>query len=341
MFPMYIKLTFIEGFKGIVQRELRQYSDVHVIKEDEESFHIEFFPNFKVLENLKSVLKISIVKEGKNLNPTYISNHKSILGELIEITLKDNKNNFKTFKLSCAGSDSSEVIEIRKYIQETYKLAEDENADLKINISKNDEIWEVGAQLTARPLSLRDYKVENIKGGMNPTIAYAVNTLCSLDSAKSYLNIFSGSATLLIEAGLLNPKLKFLGFDKDKKSNSLAIQNITKAGLIRSIQIKTADIFEKPDFGKFDVITSDLPFGMLVSKDDDLEKVYQAFVEYCENALNPGGKLVVYTSEHELLKKVLLASKFTITNTLKIKFLTSVNAYLTLKIFVCKIKEPA
>lgn len=57
----------------------------------------------------------------------------------------------------------------------------------------------MGAQITPRPLSLRDYKVEHMSGAMDPTIAYAVNSLASLEGAKSYLNVFSGSGTLLVK----------------------------------------------------------------------------------------------------------------------------------------------
>jgi tRNA G10 N-methylase Trm11 len=332
-----IKLTFIQGLKDIVLKEITNYPDLHLIKEEVGEFYFDFFPNFKILENLKSVVKIHIVKQGKNLNPFYISNHKSIIGNLIETTLQSD-HTFRTFKLVCAGSDSKEASEIREYISKTYKLAEVEDADLKIHIIKDDILWEVGVQITPRPLSLRDYKVENIKGGLNPTIAYAMNTLCDLQLAKSYLNIFSGSATLLIEAGKLNPKLKLVGFDIDNKTISLAIQNIKKAGMIKSIELKAIDIFTKPDLGKFDVITSDLPFGMLVSKNEDLEKLYQCFIDYSEQTLNQNGVFIVYTSEHETLLKVLKKSNFAIISTLQLKFLTSVNAYLTPKIFVCKFR---
>ncbi|MES2224818.1 MAG: methyltransferase [Patescibacteria group bacterium] len=218
-----------------------------------------------------------------------------------------------------------------------YETSKDE-ADLELFIGKSDGIWEAGVRLTSRPLTLRDYKVENIKGGLNPTIAYAMNSLCDLDSATSYLNVFSGSATLLIEAGLANKNLRLIGFDSNGKSSALAVKNIKKAGLIKAIQLKTADIFNKPDLGKFDVIASDLPFGMQVSKDEDLGKLYRCFVEYCEDFLNQDGTMVVYTTEHKLLQPMLEGSKFSIITTLDLKVSTVVGAYIHPKIFVCKFK---
>jgi tRNA (guanine6-N2)-methyltransferase len=332
-----IKLAFITGLREVVLDEINQYQNLQIIGEGQDSLYLDFIQDLAVIKNLRSVARAYIVLRNSKYNPIYIYNHKSILGNLIEIVINGNK--FKTFKITCAGSDSPEVNNIAEYVQKTYGLTEKEEADMKIHIIKLDEIWEIGIQITPRPLSARNYKVKNMSGAMDSTIAYAVNSLCKLENANSYLNIFSGSATLLIEAGQCCPNLKQLvGFDNNKKHISLAIQNIKKAGLIKKIQLKEKDIFDKPDLGKFDVITSDLPFGMSISKNEDLERLYLCFIEYCQEILNHEGKLVVYTSEYEIFKKTILESKFEIVETLDLKFMTSVNAYLRPKIFVCRLK---
>ena len=336
-----IKLDFIPGLREIVLNEISQYANLRVIKEKEEdSLYLDFVQDFTEIKHLRSVSRAYIIVQNSKYNPPYISNHKSILGDPIEIIIDENKDKFKTFEIICAGSNSPKIRNIAEYIQRTYKLTEKEDGDIKIHIVKSDEIWEVGIQITPKPLSFRDYKIKNMSGAMNPTIAYAMNSLCELENANSYLNIFSGSATLLIEAGQCYPNLKqLIGFDNDKKHISLAIQNIKKAGLIKKIQLKERNIFDKPGLDKFDVITSDLPFGMCISKNEDLENLYRCFVEYCQETLNRGGKLVIYTSEHEILKKIILESKFKIVKTLELKFITSVNAYLRPKIFVCRLKQ--
>jgi len=334
-----IKLAFISGLREIVLNEISQYVNLRVIKEEADWLYLDFIQNFSELKRLRSVLRIYITTQNSKYNPLYISNHKSILGNLIEIVINGNQNIFKTFKITCAGSNSPKVRSIAKYIQETYGLFEREEADMKIHIIKLNDIWEIGIQITARPLFLRDYKTGNMSGAMNPTIAYAVNSLCKLEKANSYLNIFSGSATLLIEAGQCYPNLKQLvGFDNDQSHISLAVQNIKKAGLIKKVQLYKEDIFDEPDLGRFDVTTSDLPFGMSISKNEDLEKLYQYFIEYCQKALRQEGKLVIYTSRHEILKKIISESQFKIIKTLKLKFITSANMYLYPKIFVCKLK---
>ncbi|OHB14606.1 MAG: hypothetical protein A2431_04110 [Candidatus Zambryskibacteria bacterium RIFOXYC1_FULL_39_10] len=335
-----IKLSFITGLREVVLGEISKYQDIHIIREDVNSLYLDFIQDFTLIRHMGSVARAYVVIQDSKYNPLYISNHKSILSNPIEIVLNGNEGRFKSFKITCAGSDSFEVRSIAKYIQETYELTEKEEADMKIHIIKLDEIWEMGIQITPRPLSVRDYKVRNMSGAMDPTIAYAVNSFCELKKAKSYLNIFSGSATLLIEAAQSYPNIEHLiGFDNDKKHLSLAVQNIKKAGLIKKIQLKEENIFDKPNLGTFDAITSDLPFGMSVSKGEDLKRLYKCFIEYCENVLNEEGRLVVYTSEYEILEEIISKSRFDILKTLELKLMTSVNAYLRPKIFVCKLKR--
>lgn len=334
--PLLLKMTFIPGLKSIVLDEISKYPEFKTIEVGEDKIYLDFVPNLKNAILLKSVLNVYIVKRAEKYNPYFISNHKSILGDLIDIVLE--KDKFKTFKLRCAGSDSKEVIEIQNYIKNTYKLNNAEDADMEIHINKPDLLWEIGVRITKRPLSLRDYRVANIKGGLNPTVAYAMNTFCNLNSSTSYLNVFSGSGTLLIEAGLVKSDLKLVGFDIDGKSNALAIQNIKKAQLIKQIHLKTADIYNKPHLGKFDVIVSDLPFGIQISSKENLDNLYKTFVKYCEETLNKDSTLVIYTTEHKLLQTILESSNFNIIKTLELVISTSVvNTYLYPRIFVCKL----
>ena len=335
-----IKLAFIVGLKEIVLNEISRHSNLHVIKEESDSLYLDFVQNLAEIKRLRSVSRAYITIHNSRYNPSYISNHKSILGNLVEIVISGEKERFKTFKILCVGSDSPNIRSIAEYIQSAYGLIEKEEADIKIHIIKPNKTWEIGIQITPRPLSLRDYKIRNMSGAMDPTIAYAVNSLCKLENKNSYLNIFSGSATLLIEAGQCYPNLKqLMGFDNNKKHISLAIQNIKKAGLIKRIQLKEKNIFDNPDVGTFDAITSDLPFGMSISKNEDLEKLYRCFVEYCQETLKSGGKLVVYTSKHEILEKIIMESKFKVMETRRLRFITSANSYLYPKIFVCRLEE--
>ena len=334
-----IKLAFIVGLRKIVLNEVGQYQNIHIAKEEGGFIYLDFQPDLSLFTCFGSILRVYVIAQDLKYTPRYISNHKSILYHLIALIIEDGKNTFETFKINCAGSDSPEVRSIAKYIQTTFGLNEEEDADLKVHIIHTSDTWEIGVEMTPRPLSSRDYKVLNMGGAINPTIAYAMNSLCELEHVNSYLNVFSGSATLLIEAAKRYPNLvRLVGFDNRKESITLAIQNIKKAGLMKRIQLKERDIFDKPDLGKFDVITSDLPFGMLILKNENLEELYRCFVAYCQETLNHGRRLAAYTSEHKLLKKVLVESQFKIIKTLELKLTTSTKTSLYPNIFVCTLK---
>lgn len=330
-----IKLVFISGLKEVVLKELESIPGCSVLEVYSDEIYITCPEDLRPILGLKSVTNASVFIESEKFNPLYVSNHKSVLDEMIEVVKSLNPEKPKTFKIICAGNDSLEVREISRYISEKYKLNESEESDLKIYIIKSGSLWQIGVFLTYRPLTVRFYRDANIPGAMNPTIAYAVNSLCNLESKESYLNPFCGSGTLLIEAGLIYNNLKnIVGFDNDKKALTASVRNLKEAKLIEKVKIVEANLLENPDLGKFDVIASDIPFGMAILKDGNLEVLYDKFVEYCLDHLNGNGVLAVYTSEHELFKAVIGKYGFELTNEIQLKFITNSNSNIYPKILV-------
>ncbi len=340
--PLF-KISFLPGLKDIVKKEISEHSELHIIRETDDEIYLDSLFDFSILKKLKSITRAYILVEDAKFNPLHISRHKSILGNLLEIILKEKSEKFTSFKIYCAGSNSPEVKSIEAYVADTFKIKPSEDPDLKIHMIRPIDSWEIAIQITPRPISVREYRVNNLEGALNPTVAYAMNSFCNLTDAASYLNIFSGSGTLLIEAGLIakdtNPSLKLIGFDIDGKRNALAIDNIKKAGLVKSIMLKTADINSAPDLGMFDVITSDLPFGMVIGKETKIESLYRTFIKYAESTLNPNGTLVVYTTEKDIFEECITSSKFTIKDTLDLKIVTNVNSFIYPRIFVCRFCE--
>ncbi len=324
-----IKLTFISGLRQVVEAELEQFPELCSDEAGEESIYLYPAEDLEAAKSLRSVSRLYLVRKDRRYHPGYISRHKSVLGDLVRQVISQDRNSFRTFRLSCAGSHTPEARSVAEYIAREFKLTESREADLKLHIAKLDDRWEAGAELTPRPLSLRGYKKEDIKGGMDPAAAFALNYFAGLEQASSYLNVFSGGGTLLIEAALAYPHLDRLeGFDNNKQHLSAAVRNIKSAGLIDRIKIREADILEQPEPDRFDVITSDLPFGMLVAREADLSELYRCFVEYSRRALNSSGRLAVYTTQTELLDEILSGSDFKEITRQQLKIATSSRAYL-------------
>ena len=137
-----IKLAFITGLREIVLNEISQYPNLRVIREGRDHIYgdfiyLDFIKEFTQLTHLRSVLRVYIIARDPRYTPRYISNHKSILGNLVTMIIGGKKGKFKTFKIICAGSDSPNVRSIAGYIQNTYGLMEEqEEADMKVHIIK-------------------------------------------------------------------------------------------------------------------------------------------------------------------------------------------------------------
>jgi len=334
----HIKLEYIPGLRDIVLAELAQYPHLEVAGTRGSAVYLSADADPAAATALRSVWRASLVARDGRYTPRYLANHKAVVGELVTSVIeRAPANTFRTFAISCAGADSAEVRSIARYIEERFRLEETREADLKLAIGKSDGSWEVGVQLTSRPLSLRDYKVVSMPGAMDPTIAYAVNSLCELEHAGSYLNVFSGSGTLLIEAARWYPHLSHLvGIENDKQAVLAAVQNMKAAGVMGRAAIDESDVCSGPALGTFDAITADLPFGMSIGKGNDLERTYRCFAEYCERSLANGGVMAAYTTERDMLHRALNGLRFSVERTIPITLATADGDHIHPAIIVCR-----
>jgi len=301
-FGKRIHLNYIKGLNNFVQKELLELKIGHLMDKYD---NIQYIGNFKQLHKAKTINEVYLEFHSKYLNPKYLSNHKSIIGELIEKVFADSDIlKFRTFSVSAAGIDSQEIQNIIHYISTTYRLKQEATADLKIEIGYRNNEWVIACRTTPRPLSLRPWRVCNIEGGMNPTIAYCMNILTIPEDSQQILNIFSGSSTLLIERANIAKSKNLIGFDYNGKTNACAIQNIKQAGLIKQISIKTLDIFDNPNLGLFNIVVTDLPFGIKIGKHEDLENLYKTTIQYILKSLVSNGMAIIYTSKYKILEHI-------------------------------------
>lgn len=326
---MKIKYEFIPGLEDIVSKEITTTLGVPTSKKSKGILITEFVENPNALKNLKSVNNVYYLITDHAYNPKYLSKNIEILFQLIDKVIVNGK--FGSFNIDCAGDKTKEILSIIHQIEHRYRMPHKAEADLQINYGKHDNEWEIAIRLTNRPLSLRDWREVNIPGGLNPTIAYAMNVLTQPKSRDTYLNIFSGSGTLLIERANWEAQ-SWLGIDINGLYNSYAIKNIKKASLLKRIKIRKYDINELPDLGKFDVITANLPFGIQQSKGENIEELYRNFIITSKKSLNKGGRLVAYTIHDELLGKYANEFGIGLDGKLSLEVQTSINTKIFPKI---------
>ncbi len=164
--------------------------------------------------------------------------------------------------------------------------------------------WDVLARLTPRPLSARPWRVCNMAGGLNATIAYAVFKLAGVREQDRIFNPMSGSGTLLIERDLLGPSAALVGVDIDPDAVRCAQQNIEAAK--RTIEVALIDAL---DTGlpprSFELIVADLPWGDAITVRGGNEALYTAFLKEMYRLCSRQGRLVVLTHELKLFERLL------------------------------------
>ncbi|WP_225429878.1 methyltransferase domain-containing protein [Deinococcus detaillensis] len=167
-----------------------------------------------------------------------------------------------------------------------------------------EEGWDVLARLTPRPLSARAWRVCNMAGGLNATIAYAVFKLAGVREQDRVFNPMSGSGTLLIERDLMGPSTALVGVDINPDAVRCAQQNIEAAG--RTIEVARVDALETglPP-RSFDLIVADLPWGDAITVRGGNEALYLAFLKEMHRLCSRQGRMVVLTHELKLFERLM------------------------------------
>ena len=213
----------------------------------------------------------------------------------------------RSFRLAAAGRESSVMARLADELQAALQLPHDpEEGELLIRLRPQEDGpgWEVLARLTPRPLSARAWRVCNMGGGLNATIAYAMHRLAGVREEDRIFNPMSGSGTLLVERALLGPYAAMVGVDLNPEAVACAQANLHAAG--RDVEVACVDALHTglPP-RSFDLIISDLPWGDAVGTHGDNAALYPAFLAEMHRLLSRQGRLVVLTHELRLFERVL------------------------------------
>ena len=111
--------------------------------------------------------------------------------------------------------------------------------------------------------------------------------------------------------------------------------NFIGAGFIKDIDIKFLDLDDIPKLGQFDVMVSDLPFGIAIAKGEDLSKLYESFFACVNVNLKQDGIVFVYTIAQDLFEAI--AKKYgRILEKTEMKIVSKQGVYLHPAVYVWK-----
>jgi len=218
---------------------------------------------------------------------------------------------FANFGLSAAGTDSPVFQSLIKQIAAALTLPfAPEAVDLLLRVRPAPQPqatgWEVLIRLTPRPLSVRTWRVADMKGALNGAVAHAMVRLTKPQATDQFLNLACGSGTLLIERLLAAPARRVIGCDIAPSALQYAEQNLRAAQVDAVVEVHPWDARSlNLPAASVDAICADLPFGIAVGAHEQNVVHYPQILAEAARVAKAQSRFVLMTQEVTLMADLL------------------------------------
>lgn len=297
-------LDHLEGLTPFVLHELKALN-ARILGKGKDHVRIAFPGNPRPLLALRTVVAVSRIERFEVPRPKALLGHQH-LTRLLSIVQDTRKlGTFQSFRFAAAGSDSSVFKRLAEEIQTQSKLKHDpEDGEMVLRVLKSGDAWEVLIRLSPRPLSARAWRVANMEGGLNATVAAAMVQLAHIEKHDVVFNPMCGSGTLMIEAGWMYGGAKVSGCDLDHEHVGFAQTNLQAAGLKPEAYLSDATHLDLPD-QSVDVILCDLPWGDNIGSNTANLSLYPEFFREMTRIAAVGARMVLISHEIKLMDRLL------------------------------------
>lgn len=250
--------------------------------------------------------------------------------DAVRLVQRINPEKPRTFRIDAAGSESAGFQRLASQLEEATGLPQvPEDGQLLLRFrrssgprsagprsagpgaagpgSADGTGWDVLVRLSSRPLSSRAWRVANLPGAANATIAAAMSQLTSPRPGDRVANLMCGSGTLLIERLRAAPARFAVAVDADPGAMDCCAENLDAAGLRGRVTLLRADIADQDwaDSGPFDVLLADPPWGTLMGEHQANEALHELLLERAHAVAAPGARLAVLTHEVRIMEHCL------------------------------------
>jgi tRNA (guanine6-N2)-methyltransferase len=227
---------------------------------------------------------------------------------------------FRSFRFSAAGAASSVFARLAQELEQRTGLRNDpEGGDLLIRVrpaallgpdhrwsTPADSGFQVLLRLTPRPLAARSWRVCNLPGALNATVARAMVDLTRPAAHDRFVNLTCGSGTLLVERLAIGPARWVLGGDRDPEALACADRNLKAAGCRARVTLMRWDAGRLPlHEASVNALCSDLPYGMLMGNRRENQRLYPTLVAEAARVAAPGAAMVLITQAVAMLEEAL------------------------------------
>jgi tRNA (guanine6-N2)-methyltransferase len=309
-----LEAEVLEGLERFGRAELydRLHHYVKLQADPRESaIRFRYSGQLSALLDMRSLVAIYLVRRFAVPRPRALLGHQhftALLDQIAAVRALALAGTYQTLRLSAAGEDSSVMSRLKDELsQHTGLTIAPDEGDLLLRLRRSAGAagWEALARISPRPLATRAWRVCNLPGALNATLAHAMMRLSAPHPDDLVVNLACGSGTLLVERLALGPTRSLLGCDIDPKALECARANLRAAGFDELARLECWDVAELPlAAGSATMICADLPFGQLVGSHRENEALYPRFFAEAARIAAPGARLVLLTHEVRLLERV-------------------------------------
>ncbi|MDP9381288.1 MAG: methyltransferase domain-containing protein [Chloroflexota bacterium] len=264
------------------------------------------------LLTLRTAGSVYVVRRFPIPRPLALLGHQhltALLGVIREVLDLHRSAAFQTFRISAAGEGSPVFDRLRNEIAaQTGLAASPEAGDLLLRVRRpsDGDGFEVSVRLSPRPLSARPWRVCDLPGALNASVARVMVGLTRPSPDDVFLNVVCGSGTLMAERLDSAPAREVIGADIDPEALRCARANLEAAGYggIARLERWDAGQIPLPD-ASVTSLCGDLPFGHLVGSHRLNEELYPRVLAETARIAVSGARLVLLTSEARLCERAL------------------------------------
>lgn len=266
------------------------------------------------LLDLRSVVAVSLVGRFDLPRPRALLGHQHFT-RLLDLLERARElwqpGVFPVLRLNAAGAESAVLTRLRQELADQLGMpattAKAGEGDLLLRLRRTpDGAWEALVRLSPFPLATRPWRVCNMPGALNASVAHVIARLTRPRPADRVLNLACGSGTLLIERLALGPARSAVGCDTDPRALDCARANLAAAGYQDAARLEPWDATRLPlPPASVDMICADLPFGQLIGSHDQNQELYPRLLAEAARVAQPGAHLALITHEIRLLEQTL------------------------------------
>lgn len=311
-----IYCEILPGLQPFAERELSERFGKRIIllaNDKPDAIYCEYRGDLRDLLSLRTVVAVYLALQFAIPRPRALLGHEHyhrLLQAIADVHSLHMGNTFSGLRISAAGGDSPVFAAlIEQLCRDTGLPYDDENGDLLLRVrpsALNTGGWEVLIRLTPRPLATRPWRVHNMPGALNATIAAAMIKMTNPRPTGRFLNMMCGSGTLLIERLQQGPAAIAVGCDIDATALIGARKNLEAAQVADRALLCAWDATELPFVANsFNVICADLPWGQLVGSHADNAALYPKMLTEAARLATPSALLILLTHEIALFERIL------------------------------------